>query len=101
MVSDSFIRMTNSVAIPANAYLHFNHAFGFEDDPAGAYDGGVLEYSTTGAAGPWTDAGSLFAATGGANGYTGTLFAGGSRNPLAGGRLSCGRATATAAAARR
>jgi bacillolysin len=84
VVSDAFIRMTNSVAIPANAYLHFNHAFGFEDDATGAYDGGVLEYSTAGAAGPWTDAGALFTAPGGANGYTGTIVSSGSLNPLAG-----------------
>ncbi|WP_460715807.1 M4 family metallopeptidase [Nocardioides dilutus] len=82
-VSDSFIRMTNPVVLPANAHLHFNHSFGFEDDPSFAYDGGVLEYSTTGAGGPWTDAGSLFAAPGGANGYTGAIAAP-FTNPLAG-----------------
>jgi len=72
-VSDSFIRMTNAVALPANAYLHFNHSYGFEDDNSAAYDGGVLEYSTSGAGGPWTDAGPLFAGPRGANGYTGTI----------------------------
>jgi bacillolysin len=81
--SDTFIRMTNAVAIPSDAYLHFNHAHGFEDDAGGAYDGGVVEYSTAGAAGPWTDAGGLFTAAGGANGYSGTIFAG-SGNPLGG-----------------
>ena len=73
VVSDTFIRTTNPVAIPANAYLHFNHAYGFEDDAGGAYDGGVVEYSTAGAGGPWTDAGALFTGPGGANGYTGTI----------------------------
>ncbi len=71
------------MAIPANAYLHFNHSFGFEDDGLGAYDGGVVEYSTGGAGGPWTDAGSLFAGPGGANGYTGTI-ATAFGNPLGG-----------------
>ena len=80
--SDSAIRMTNAVAIPAGAFLNFNHAFGFEDDPGGAYDGGVVEYSTTGPGGPWVDAGSLFTGAG-AGGYTGTIF-GGPTNPLAG-----------------
>ena len=42
------IAMNSSVAIPAgsSAFLRFNHAYGFEDDPSGDYDGGVLEYST-------------------------------------------------------
>lgn len=71
--SDSFIRMTNGVALPANAFLHFAHAYGFQDNE----DGGVLEYSTTGAGGPWVDAGSLATH----NGYNGTIAAG---NPLAG-----------------
>jgi bacillolysin len=83
VVSDTFIRMTNAAAIPADAYLHFSHAFGFEDDSLDAYDGGVLEYSTAGAGGPWTDAGSLFAGPGGANGYTG-LISSNWGNPLGG-----------------
>ena len=41
-ISDSFIAMTNPVALPAGAYLHFAHAYGF-DSPN--YDGGILEYS--------------------------------------------------------
>jgi hypothetical protein len=83
VISNSYIRMTNPVAIPANAYLHFNHAYGFDDDSSGAYDGGVLEYSTAGSGGPWTDAGALLAAPRGANGYTGTI-ATGFGNPLGG-----------------
>lgn len=83
VVSDSAIRMRDAVPIPAGAFLHFNHAFGFEDDANGAYDGGVVEYSTSGSGGPWRDAGSLFTAPGGAGGYTGTV-ASGYRNPLAG-----------------
>ena len=79
-VSDSALRMATAVAIPPNAFLSFNHAFGFEDDAGGAYDGGVVEYSTGGPGGPWIDAGPLFA---GAGGYTGTIFSG-LGNPLAG-----------------
>jgi bacillolysin len=83
VVSDSAIRMTNAVPIPAGAHLHFNHAFGFDDAFQDvAWDGGVVEYSTGGASGPWVDAGSLFAASGGAGGYTGTVSSG-SRSPLA------------------
>ena len=70
-----------AVDIPANAYLHFSHAYGFEfsydpntGEPTGYYyDGGVLEYSADG--GPWTDASPLMEA----NGYSGVLSAG---NPL-------------------
>ena len=75
MSSDSSIRTTNSVAIPANAYLHFNHAFGFEDDAERSLRRRRLEYSTAGAAGPWTDAGALFTAAGGCQRLYGTIFA--------------------------
>jgi hypothetical protein len=47
--------------LPAGTKLQFNHAFGFEDDLLGNYDGGVLEYSTNGG-GTWNDASPLFAA---------------------------------------
>ena len=53
--------MTRSVAIPAGAttaYLRFDHAYGFEDNGATAYDGGVLEISTNGG-GSFTDIGAL------------------------------------------
>ena len=72
--SDSAIRMANPVAVPASGFLHFNHAFGFEDSPATQWDGGVLEFSTAGAAGPWTDAGTLIVPGGGQ--YNGTIDAG-------------------------
>lgn len=75
---DSAIRMSASRAIPAGAFLRFNHAFGFEDDGGGAYDGGVVEYSTDGG-GSWNDAGGLFDS----NGYTGSIF-NGYDNPLRG-----------------
>lgn len=74
--SDSFIRMSAGVTIPAAGFLHFEHAFGFEDGFS-RYDGGVLEYQV--AAGPWTDASGLP----NVNGYNGTI-ASGSGNPLGG-----------------
>ncbi|HSM57233.1 MAG TPA: M4 family metallopeptidase [Candidatus Sulfomarinibacteraceae bacterium] len=77
--SDTYLMMQNNVTLPANAYLHFNHAFGFESDDSGAtfWDGGVLEYSVNG--GSWQDAGTLFTH----NGYNGAVsdVAG---NPLGG-----------------
>lgn len=69
--SDSFAAMNASVALPANAYLHFYHAYGFQDPN---YDGGILEYSTNNG-GSWTNAGSLIEV----NGYDGALAA---SNPL-------------------
>ncbi|MBI5961190.1 MAG: choice-of-anchor D domain-containing protein, partial [Chloroflexi bacterium] len=66
---DAFTRLTSAVALPAGSayYLYFDHAFGFEqwEDFFGDVwepDGGVLEYSTAGSGGPWTDAGALFQA---------------------------------------
>jgi bacillolysin len=76
---DTSITMTSNVAIPAGstAFLRFNHAYGFEDDSAGAYDGGMLEVSVNG--GAFTDAGSLLTE----GGYNGTLTTI-SNNPLEG-----------------
>jgi len=58
--SDSVAEMKSNVSLPAASapYLHFNHAFGFEN--ANFNDGGWLEYSSNG--GPWLDAkaGGLF-----------------------------------------
>ena len=73
--SDSYAAMDISVGLPANAFLHFAHAHGFEDPN---YDGGVLEYSTNGGA-SWTNATTLFDT----NGYNGTI-ASGFGNPLGG-----------------
>ena len=55
--------------LPANAFLHFKHAFGFEDFSTSYYDGGVLEYSTDGGMN-WFDAKPLF--SDGKN-YSGTI----------------------------
>jgi Zn-dependent metalloprotease len=80
ITTDSFIRKTSDVALPAGStlYLHFNHAYAFEDYGTSMYDGGVIEYSTDGGA-TWIDAGSLFTN----NGYNGTVYTG-YGNPLAG-----------------
>jgi len=66
--NDSYLAMASSVSIPANAWLHFNHAYDFESDSGGYYDGGVLEYSTNNGA-SWLDAAALFDS----NGYTGAI----------------------------
>lgn len=69
-VSDSYAAMKTSVALPANAYLHFAHAYGLEGPN---YDGGVLEYSTNGGS-TWVDAAGLFA-SGTNNPYDGAIAA--------------------------
>jgi len=70
---DYSISMNRSIAIPAgsSAFLRFNHAYGFEDDGGGGYDGGVLEVSTNNGA-TYVDAGSLLSD----NGYNGPVTAG-------------------------
>jgi Zn-dependent metalloprotease len=52
--SDSSIQMTSSIVLPANAFMHFKHAFEIENN----YDGGVIEYSLNNGA-SWIDAGAL------------------------------------------
>ncbi len=70
--------------LAADAWLQFNHSFGFENTFSnGTYwDGGVLEYSTNGGS-TWTDAGSLIVD---GQSYSGNIRAGGgpNANPLAG-----------------
>lgn len=80
-IADSVAAMANNTALPGNlqAYLHFKHAFGFEDYQGHFYDGGWLEYSTN-SGGSWNDAQSLF--SGGQN-YNGSIIAG-YGNPNAG-----------------
>jgi bacillolysin len=69
--ADYAIAMNNNVTLPAGTvYMHFRHAYGFEEITypyVEYYDGGVLEYSANG--GVWTDAGSLITE----NGYNGTI----------------------------
>jgi bacillolysin len=64
-----------AVVLPANAYMHFKHAFEFENSSGVNWDGGVLEYSTTAGA-SWISAQTLIDA--GQN-YNGPLS---SDNPL-------------------
>jgi len=66
--SDSVAAMNSSIVLPAVAYLHFDHAYGFNGSGP---DGGVVEYSTDGGT-FWNDAGSLFQI----NGYNGVITAG-------------------------
>ncbi|HXD08794.1 MAG TPA: M4 family metallopeptidase, partial [Anaerolineales bacterium] len=77
-VTDTFARLKNPVLIPPQAFLHFDHAFGFEDIAPTAYDGGILEYSTDGGS-AWQSAGPLFIN----NGYNGSIKPD-ELNPLAG-----------------
>jgi len=59
-VSDNKLPTPAGIAIPANAWMYFDHAFEFEWEitTGGGYDGGVLEYSTNNG-GSWNDAGAL------------------------------------------
>jgi bacillolysin len=76
-ISDSYIAMTRSVALPVGStpYLHFKHAFAFEP----IFDGGVIEFSTNQGA-TWHDAGTYFPISNGYNGSISTVF----DNPLRG-----------------
>jgi bacillolysin len=71
--ADYEIHMTSNVSIPTGetVYLHFRHAFGFQDSTSGdtRYDGGFLEYSTN-SGGTWQDANTLGFTH---NGYNGTI----------------------------
>ncbi|MDQ3871080.1 MAG: hypothetical protein M3301_05625, partial [Chloroflexota bacterium] len=76
--SDTSVIKTANVLLPAGTtYLHFRHAYEFEQGGGVFYDGGVVEYSVN--LRPWADAGTLFTH----NGYNATLATG---NPLAGRR---------------
>ena len=75
--SDTYLAMNSNVTLPAKAFMHFNHSFGFQSSypsPTTRYDGGILEYSTNSGT-SWTNAGALITH----NGYNGTLE---SSNPL-------------------
>ncbi len=83
-VTDAVAESYLSIHIPENAYLRFDHAYGFEtgynagDPTLYNFDGGVLEYSVLG--GDYAvDAGPLIDY----NGYKGVLFTG-AGNPLSG-----------------
>lgn len=75
--SDQYAQTT--VTVPAvNPYLHFNHAFEFENSGGDFFDGGVVEYSLDSET--WQDMGALYDA---GQDYKGTILAG-ITNPLAG-----------------
>ena len=80
--ADYSIAMTHDIHLPADAFLHFQHAFDFEDDGFNAYDGGVVEYSTNAGA-AWNDANPLFTSGAGRNGYN-VRLASDTDNPLKG-----------------
>lgn len=73
--ADASAAMTTGVVLPANAFLHFAHAFELLQGPGS--DGAVVEYSTNNGA-SWIDAGGLFDA----NSYRGTINS--ASNPLNG-----------------
>ncbi len=76
LVEDVALVNVNPVVLPSAgaAYLHFDHVFDYELNPAGPFyfDGGMLEYSIDNGA-TWVDAGSLIDD---GRTYTGTLAAG-------------------------
>jgi hypothetical protein len=69
--SGSYSVMNNYVTIPANAWLHFNHAYDFYVKTSKNYAGGVVEYSTDNGS-TWHDTDGLFSNSG----YTGTISTG-------------------------
>ncbi|MGD8457423.1 MAG: M4 family metallopeptidase [Anaerolineales bacterium] len=75
-----YAEMDAYLSIPATGqtYLHFNHAFGFEDPD---YDGALLYYQLMGSS--WTDASSLFVDGLNYNGYINTAVGDGD-NPHTG-----------------
>ncbi len=72
--SIAYVYMKTGYLLPANAYLHFYQAYGFQGTSS---DGGVLEYSTDNGVN-WFDAGSLIEV----NGYDGAISS--LSNPLYG-----------------
>lgn len=74
VATDTYLRMVSVANVPANGYMIFHHAYGFEL----GYDGGVLEYSTNGGS-SWADAGPLMDG----NGYD-SVLSNSFGNPLGG-----------------
>lgn len=69
--SDARLRRSAAVTLPANAFLHFRHAYFFDNWNGEYFDGGVVEYDL-GGSNDWLDARTLFTH----NGYNGTLETG-------------------------
>ncbi|HRE01143.1 MAG TPA: M4 family metallopeptidase, partial [Ilumatobacteraceae bacterium] len=83
--ADTSARMADPITIPpGTTYLRFDHSFNLEASGSEYYDGGVVEYSTTGSNGPWLDTGNGATALPTVNGYTGriTTTSPSSTNPL-------------------
>ncbi len=78
--SDGSVVRTAPITVPTlgSPRLRWAQSYGFDADPSGTYDGGVVEISIDNG-NTWSDASGLFLA----NGYSGTI-ASGSGNPLAG-----------------
>jgi Zn-dependent metalloprotease len=68
---DSHLTMANGISLPAGStpFLYFKHAYVFDYDSSGYYDGAVLEYSKDNGS-TWIDAQTLYSA--GKN-YAGTI----------------------------
>ena len=78
VLADGSLAMAEPITVPeGKVYLRFAHAFEFQREAGGRWDGGVLEYTT---GDTWLDAGPLIVN----NGYTGELSGFGSDNPLKG-----------------
>ncbi|MCP4245618.1 MAG: M4 family metallopeptidase [bacterium] len=75
------VTVSNPGPLSAGAKLQFNHSYGFENSAGTFWDGGVVEYSTTGIAGPFIDAGSKITSGATYDGPISNLWG----NPLAGG----------------
>ncbi len=58
--SDTALELVTAVRVPASetAYIHFDHAFYFEEFSTAKFDGGVIEYSIDNGSN-WVDASSL------------------------------------------
>lgn len=71
---DSTMVRTTGLTATGGTFLQFNHAYGFDADPDGTYDGGIVEYSADG--GTWTQVPATWFTN---NGYNGTIkkFTGG------------------------
>ena len=88
VASDDSMETNNSIAVPVGqkTYLHFNHAYQFDNPSGASWDGGVVEYRTSSKSN-WIDAGSLFTNN---SGYTGQIQTG-TGNPLGGRKAFVGR----------
>jgi Zn-dependent metalloprotease len=80
LAGSSSVEMAKSVVLPPNAFMRFDHSYGFDSIGPFFFDGGVLEYSVDNGV-TWGDAGAFMVPTGAD--YNGSLFAS-TGNPLGG-----------------